>query len=75
MVRWYYEQPERLREFEALALEDNVVDWVLQRAQVETADQLRDIDGADRDAERVMRTDTFMRWHAQHPMYGAQSSA
>ena len=34
VVRWHYEKPERLREFEALALEQNVVDWVLARAQV-----------------------------------------
>ena len=47
MVRWHYEKPERLNEFEALAVEQNVVDWVLQRAQVEDrADELRDADGA-----------------------------
>ena len=29
VVRWYYEKPERLRDFEAVVLEQNVVDWVL----------------------------------------------
>jgi trigger factor len=35
VVRWYYQQPERLREFESMALEDNVVDWALRTAKVE----------------------------------------
>ncbi|MCK9387644.1 MAG: trigger factor [Sulfuritalea sp.] len=34
VVRWYYSQPQRLAEAEALALESNVVDWVLANAQV-----------------------------------------
>ena len=34
VVRWHYEKPERLAEFEALAVEHNVVEWVLARAQV-----------------------------------------
>jgi trigger factor len=34
VVRWHYEKPERLNEFEALAVEHNVVDWVLGKAQV-----------------------------------------
>jgi trigger factor len=34
VVRWHYEKPERLREFEAVVLEQNVVDWVLSRAKV-----------------------------------------
>ena len=34
VVRWYYSQPERLAEAEALAVENNVVDWVLAHAQV-----------------------------------------
>ena len=34
VVRWHYEKPERLRDFEAMALEQNVVDWVLARAKV-----------------------------------------
>jgi len=34
VVRWHYEKPERLREFEALAVEANVVEWALARARV-----------------------------------------
>jgi trigger factor len=34
VVRWHYEKPERLNEFEALAVERNVVEWVLGKAQV-----------------------------------------
>lgn len=34
VVRWYYGQPERLAEAEALAMENNVVEWVLANAQV-----------------------------------------
>jgi len=34
VVRWYYSQPQRLAEAEALALENNVVDWVLANANV-----------------------------------------
>ncbi len=34
VVRWHYEKPERLSEFESLALEANVVAWVLARAKV-----------------------------------------
>ena len=34
VVRWHYEKAERLAEFEALAVERNVVDWVLARARV-----------------------------------------
>jgi|KBSMisStaDraftv2_1062788.scaffolds.fasta_scaffold36714_1 trigger factor len=34
VVRWHYEKRERLAEFEALAVEQNVVDWVLARAKV-----------------------------------------
>jgi len=34
VVRWHYEKKERLAEFEALAVEKNVVDWVLARARV-----------------------------------------
>jgi len=34
VVRWHYEKPERLQEFESAALERNVVDWVLGQAQV-----------------------------------------
>jgi trigger factor len=35
VVRWHYDKPERLAEFEMQALERNVVDWVLARAKVE----------------------------------------
>ncbi|MDP1611421.1 MAG: trigger factor [Sulfuritalea sp.] len=34
VVRWYYSQPQRLAEAEALALENNVVDWVLSNVTV-----------------------------------------
>lgn len=34
VVRWHYEKPERLADFEAMAVEHNVVDWVLGKAQV-----------------------------------------
>ena len=34
VVRWHYEAPERLRDAEAMALEDNVVAWVQSRAKV-----------------------------------------
>jgi trigger factor len=34
VVRWHYEKPERLNDFEALAVEHNVVEWVLAKAQV-----------------------------------------
>lgn len=34
VVRWYYSQPERLAQAEALAMENNVVDWVLANARV-----------------------------------------
>jgi trigger factor len=37
VVRWHYEKPERLRDFEAMVLEQNVVDWVLARAKVSDA--------------------------------------
>lgn len=34
VVKWFYMQPERLSEMEGLALEDNVVNWVLSKAKV-----------------------------------------
>ena len=37
VVRWYYSQPQRLAEAEALALENNVVDWALANAKVSEA--------------------------------------
>jgi trigger factor len=35
MVRWFYGQPERMAEVEALVMEDNVVEWSLGRMKVE----------------------------------------
>jgi trigger factor len=35
LVRWYYANPDRLREIESMALEDNVVEWALKTAKVE----------------------------------------
>ncbi|MEK6246081.1 MAG: trigger factor [Pseudomonadota bacterium] len=35
VVKWFYMQPQRLSEMEGLALESNVVQWVLSRAKVE----------------------------------------
>lgn len=35
MVRWFYGQPERMAEVEALVMEDNVVEWALSRMAVE----------------------------------------
>jgi trigger factor len=35
VLNWYYGSAERLREVESLALEDNVVQWVLEQTKVE----------------------------------------
>ena len=35
VVRWIYSEPQRLSEFEGLAVETNVVRWVLDHAKVE----------------------------------------
>lgn len=35
VVKWFYMQPQRLSEMEGLALESNVVAWVLSKAKVE----------------------------------------
>jgi trigger factor len=35
VVKWFYMQPQRLSEMESLALESNVVSWVLSKAAVE----------------------------------------
>lgn len=35
VVQWYYQDPQRLHEVEALALEDNVVAWVVGKVAVE----------------------------------------
>ena len=34
VVKWFYMQPQRLQEMEGLALEANVVRWVLGKAKV-----------------------------------------
>lgn len=34
VIRWYYQSPDRVREVESVVLENNVVDWVLGKAQV-----------------------------------------
>jgi trigger factor len=34
VIRWHYEQAERLNDFELAAVERNVVDWALKQAQV-----------------------------------------
>ena len=34
IVRWYYAQPQRLGEVEGVAIENNVVEWVLSKAKV-----------------------------------------
>jgi trigger factor len=34
VIRWHYEKPERLNEFEFAAVERNVIDWALSRAHV-----------------------------------------
>lgn len=34
VVRWYYSQPQRMAEAESLAVENNVVEWVLGNAKV-----------------------------------------
>jgi trigger factor len=35
VIKWFYMQPQRLSEMESLALESNVVQWVLSKAKVE----------------------------------------
>jgi trigger factor len=34
VVRWYYQSPERVREIEAVVVENNVVSWLLSKAAV-----------------------------------------
>jgi trigger factor len=49
VVRWHYEKPERLNEFQALAVERNVVEWVVKQARVEDkATAFRDLMGPAR---------------------------
>lgn len=42
VVQWYYQDPARLQELESLALEDNVVAWVV--SQVQAADEVMKFD-------------------------------
>ena len=35
MIKWYYEDPKRLQEVEAIVLEEEVVEWVLAQAHLE----------------------------------------
>ena len=35
VVKWFYQSPERVRDVEAYVVEENVVSWVLEKAQVE----------------------------------------
>ena len=35
VVKWFYMQPQRLSEMEGLALESNVIQWVLTKVKVE----------------------------------------
>jgi trigger factor len=35
VVKWHYEDPQRLQEVEAMCLEDEAVNWIAERAQVE----------------------------------------
>jgi len=50
VVKWFYMQPQRLSEMEALALETNVVKWVMTKAKVldkpVTFDELMGASGA-----------------------------
>jgi len=34
VIRWYYAQPQRIQEVEGVAIENNVVEWVLSKAKV-----------------------------------------
>ena len=38
VVKWFYMQPQRLSEMEGVALEANVVKWVLSKAKVADTD-------------------------------------
>ncbi len=42
VVKWYYQSPERLREIESMAVEENVVAWALANAKV--SDKKTDFD-------------------------------
>ena len=34
VVKWYYDDPQRLYEIEAMCLEDEAVSWITERAEV-----------------------------------------
>jgi trigger factor len=42
VVKWFYMQPQRLSEMEAMALEANVVKWILSKAKVQEKDMAFD---------------------------------
>ncbi|MES2407682.1 MAG: trigger factor [Pseudomonadota bacterium] len=42
VIKWHHQNPERMQEIESLVLENNVVEWALERVQVE--DQLISFD-------------------------------
>ena len=44
VVKWFYMQPQRLSEMEGVALENNVVAWVLAKAAVTDKAVLVDVD-------------------------------
>jgi trigger factor len=49
VVKWFYMQPQRLSEMESLALEGNVVNWVLSRARaVDKAMPFDELMGSDK---------------------------
>ena len=34
VVKWYYDDPQRLQEIEAMCLEEAAVDWIAEKAQI-----------------------------------------
>jgi len=42
VIDWYYSQPQRMAQAEALVIEENAVDWVLNNAKTE--DKVVDFD-------------------------------
>ena len=47
VIKWHYQDQSRLAEFESLALEQNVINWVLARSQVvELQTTFADLTGA-----------------------------
>ncbi len=73
VVRWHYEKPERLNEFEALAVERNVVAWVLGQAQVDGKDsELSRIDGTGAHLTAHLRKDAqqLVLWDSRTDING-----